>query len=266
MNLDDRLRTIDPARDVDDSLASGDRAQRTLTRIVDSEASPRGPLVTRRTSRRWYVAAAAAAASALVLVPVPGGSGTAYAGWVATARPATPAEQRTQGSACLAMHADPGAGDEVHHYTVSLVEMRGGDYAYTVLAGADGFEATCLHRTTPGPLQGFGFGGPLTQDPSQRAIVTNSVREGDLETDDTLFEVTGKVGTDVTAVTIHAPGVDVHATVAGGRFAAWWPGESSSSLLDRLRPAGPPDPDVTLTYQDGTTHRAPIQTYDVSPL
>lgn len=265
MSLDDRIRTIDPATHVDDSLVAGERAQLTLTRIVASDTSAGVLPVTRRRSRRRYVLAAAAAAGALVLVPIPGGSGRAYAGWVATARAATPAEQQTQGAACLAVNFDPGAGGGDRQYVVSLVEMRG-DYAYTVLAGDDGFEATCLHRTTPGPLFGFGFGGPLVQDPSPRAVVTNSVREGEVQEGDTLFEVTGKVGTEVTAVTINAPGVDVHATISNGRFAAWWPGEASRSLLGLLKSVGPPDPDVTLTYRDGTTHRAPIQSYDVSPM
>lgn len=264
MNLDDRIRTIDPARDIDDSLAAGERALSTFARIVGNDPTAARPKFSERRRRGWYVAAAAAAAGGLLFVPIPGLSGTAYAGWVATARPATPAEQHSQGTACVNGWSDPGVGAENHHFTVSLVEVRG-DYAYTVLGGDDGFEATCLAGTKPGPATGFGFSGPLTQQPSPRGIVTNSVREGEFEAGHAQYEVTGKVGTDVAALTIEAPGVDVHATVRNGRFAAWWPGETSDSLFSRMT-AGPPNPDVTLTYRDGTSHRAPIQTYDVSPM
>lgn len=265
MNLDDRIRTIDPARDIDAGLAAGERARSTFVRIVGTDPTVAGAGLTGRRRRGWYVAAAAAAAAgALLFVPIPGVSGAAYAGWVATARPATPAEQQSQGTACVNLHSGPGAGAMNHHFTVSLVEVRS-DYAYTVLAGDDGFEATCLTRTSPGPAAGFGFSAPLTQQPRPRGIVTNSVREGELEPGHTQYEVTGKVGADVAALTIQAPGVDVHATVTNGRFAAWWPGEKNDSLFARMT-AGPPNPDVTLTYRDGTTHRAPIQTYDVSPL
>jgi len=263
MNLDDRLRTLDPARHIDPDLSTGERARTTFTRIVTSQASTahfERPLRRRRTK---YVGAATAAAGALLFAPIPGFAGTANAGWVATARPATPAEQQSLGKACIANSSDPGAGPENHHFTLALAEVRG-DYTYVVLSGEDGFEATCLTRPKPTPI-GWGFGGPLTQQPSPRGIVTNSVREDQLDAGGSQYEVTGKVGTDVVAVTIAAPGVDVHATVQNGRFAAWWPGERNTSLFTRLT-GGPPNPDVTLTYRDGTTHRAPIQTYDVSPM
>lgn len=252
MNLDDRLRTIDPARYIESELGTGERARATFSRIITSEASTapvERPLRRRRTK---YVVTATAASGALL--------------FVATARPATPAERQSLGEACIDLHSDPGARPENHHFTVAPAEVRG-DYAYVVLGGADGFEATCLTRPEPAPVLGYGFMAPLTGQPSPRGIVTNRVRSGQLEANSSQYEVTGKVGTDVVAVTVEAPGVDVHATVQNGRFAAWWPGATNTSLFTRLTGGGgPPNPDVTLTYRDGTTHRAPIQTYDVSPM
>lgn len=260
-NLDDRIRSIDPARDVDDDLASGDRARGTLARIVATHVPSVPPARTSLRRPARYAAAAIAAAGALVFVPIPGPAGTAYAGWVATAEPASPAVRQSQGATCISISTDPGSpGGQDRQFTVSLVEVRG-DYAYTVITTEDGFESTCLNLTTPGPLRGFGQGGRLTQEPEPRGIAATGVQEGQLEPDHALYQVTGKVGSDVTAVTINAPGVDVHATIQNGRFAAWWPGQSSTSLFGMLRSTAEPNPDVTLTFRDGTTRRAPIKSF-----
>jgi hypothetical protein len=73
--------------------------------------------------------------------------------------------------------------------------------------------------------------------------------------------VTGKAGSDITAVTFTVDGTQVQATLHDGYFAAWWPGHTS--VIPRF---GPPNPDVTVTLKDGSQHRRPIQDYDVSPL
>ena len=40
----------------------------------------------------------------------------------------------------------------------------------------------------------------------------------------------GYVGSDVTGVTVHtSSGPDIEASVAGNRFAAWWPSQKQSS-------------------------------------
>ncbi len=60
----------------------------------------------------------------------------------------------------------------------------------------------------------------------------------------------GCVGRDVTGVTVHTPsGLDIEASVAGNRFAAWWPSNEPSSG----------HPDATWSYTghlaDGSTRR-----------
>ena len=65
--------------------------------------------------------------------------------------------------------------------------------------------------------------------------------------------VQGYVGADVTGVTVHTPvGTDVQASVAQGRFAAWWPSDLPSS--ENLAPMGAWT--YTLTLADGSTRRA----------
>jgi hypothetical protein len=145
---------------------------------------------------------------------------------------------------------------------VRLVELRG-QYAYTVLAGTDGYEATCLMQNhgTGREVTGGGFEGPLKQNPSATSLVTNSVRAQSDDDGNAAFEVTGKAGADVASVVIEAEGVDVLATLKDGYFAPWWPGRDS--MIPRW---GPPNPRVRITLVDGTVRNARIQDFDVSPL
>ena len=68
--------------------------------------------------------------------------------------------------------------------------------------------------------------------------------------------VDGAVGTDVAAVTIHASGRLVEATVRDGRFAAWWPGKAFADGPGQ--PSGRGGPQLKLRYDvtltDGTTY------------
>ena len=72
-------------------------------------------------------------------------------------------------------------------------------------------------------------------------------------TDDGWFSwVGGYVGSDVTSVTVHTPiGIDVEASVANGRFAAWWPSAQPSS--ENLEVMGAWS--YTVTLADGSTRR-----------
>ena len=64
--------------------------------------------------------------------------------------------------------------------------------------------------------------------------------------------VEGYVGSDVTGVTVHTPiGTDVEASVANGRFAAWWPSAKPSS--ENLEVMGAWT--YTVTLADGTTRQ-----------
>lgn len=58
----------------------------------------------------------------------------------------------------------------------------------------------------------------------------------------------------MTGVTIHAGDLNVQASVANGRFAAWWPGPAFAS--GPVEPSGRGGPRLNLTYDltlaDGT--------------
>lgn len=259
MTVETKLRDLDPARDIPDSLVSEPRARALLARLTaDMELAPSRPRP-RKTRTRVLTASlaiAATTAGAFVLVQSVGAP-SAYASWTAKPRAATADETLTWGQQCVSMSRG-GPRD----YAVRLVEMRG-KFAYTVLTAPDGFEATCLMADNgPGqPVTGGGFMGSLTAEPQPDGLATNSVRSVTNEGDDTEYEVTGKAGPEVAAVSFHVNGTEVHATLKDGYFAAWWP-----DLTSILPTWGPPNPDVTVTLQDGTRHTRAIQDYDVSPL
>lgn len=69
--------------------------------------------------------------------------------------------------------------------------------------------------------------------------------------------VDGPVGTQVTALTLHAGDLTVEATIEGGRYAAWFPGRIFPDLDWGPSGQGGPEPMITydLTVSDGTVVR-----------
>ncbi len=260
MSLETQLSRIDPAGDIPEGLVHETKARTVLAHITSRPSggatSPSGAAGRRRVVS---AAAASAAAAAGVLVLVQSlAAPDAYASWTATPRIATPEEEARWGQDCLTRMWQ----EQPHDLRVRMVEIRG-NFAYTVLTSPDGFEATCL-MTDNGPdreVTGGGYAGPLAQIPPAGGLVTNSVRPQSDDNGNAEFEVTGKAGPDVTAVTFIIDGTQVHASLQDGYFAAWWPG--ATSLIPQW---GPPNPDVTITLKDGSQTTRQIQDYDVSPL
>jgi hypothetical protein len=252
------LRRLDPARAIPDSLVEAPRARSVLAEITSAPPGQGAPVQRRRSSTALRVAAGIAAASigVLALTQIVNPS-SAYASWTAVPRPATGTEVDRWGSWCLDMHAEG-----THQgYEVRLVEARG-PYAYVVLGGSQGYEATCLFQEKgDGNHEASGFSAPLPQQPPRDGLVTNSVRAVADDGNKSAFEVTGRAGPDVASVVFDIDGIQVSATLDNGYFAAWWP--AATSLIPRW---GPPNPNVTITLKDGTSHTQRIQTYDVSPL
>jgi hypothetical protein len=72
------------------------------------------------------------------------------------------------------------------------------------------------------------------------------------EDEEWVSSVDGHVGSDVTGVTVHTPiGTDVEASVANGRFAAWWPSAKPSSENPEVMGTWT----YTVTLADGTTRQ-----------
>lgn len=263
MKRDTRLNELDAARGIPPGLVHQPRARQTLSAILAQDV-PTQPTHGRRLTPRmvkYAVAAGAVIVTSALAADFIGGT-TAYASWTATPRVANPTEEGRWGANCLNQWGTQRNKSGQHGYGVRLVELRG-PYAYTVLAGTDGYEATCLmedHGAGSGVL-GSGYEGPLEQTPAPTELVTNSVRAQSNSNGDAAFEVTGKAGPRVTSIVIHADGVDVKATLKDGYFAAWWPGRDS--MIPKW---GPPNPKVTIALDDGTTRTARIQDFDVAPL
>jgi hypothetical protein len=256
MNLDTQLHQLDAAQGIPDDLAKRARARETLSALLSGDTGTSTPPSGRRPRHRvlrYAVAAGVVSLAGAVLTDFLGGS-TAYASWTATARLANPVEETRWGADCLSRYAG-------HGYAVRLVELRG-QYAYTVLGGNDGYEATCLmvDHGTDREVTGGGYEGSLTQSPSAGGLVTNSIRAQSDDDGNAAFEVTGKAGADVASVVIEAEGVDVLATMKDGYFAAWWPGRDTM-----IPKQGPLNPRIRITLADGTVRMARIQDFDVSP-
>jgi hypothetical protein len=228
------LRSLDPAPRTGLTQEELDRADAAFARIVATpcdEPVPGEPSRPHR-SRSRLLAAAGLTGAAGVAIPVLllGGS-NAYGSWTPMPLPLTDVVAARAATTCRAALDVPDRGERL-----ALAERRGG-WTYALLAGP-GKEAICL---MPDDLvgqdpsdRGEFFGSydvdavaPPTLAPDRIDEVTNM--QG--STDEGWFVwVEGYVGSDVTGVTVHtSSGLDIEASVAGNRFAAWWPSGKQSS-------------------------------------
>lgn len=241
------LRDLDPAPVTALTEAERARAEATFARILASpdlgHAAERLDRSRRRRTARLLVpvglVAAAAAGSALLV-----GGGSALASWTPTPEPLTGVDAAEAAATCLAVLGQSDRGER------PVLAERRGEWTYVILVGP-GSEGSCL---MPGGLVGQpdptaqrteGFMGSFTSDPvewsapARGALITTSAGSGTVpvdglwgfsEDEEYVTFVAGEVGRDVVAVTVQTPtGTDVEASVANGRFAAWWPSYSPSS-------------------------------------
>lgn len=250
------LRSLDPAdRNVD---PHNPRARATLERVLASDPE-QGPDHTtpmarsRRGVRLTAVAFATAvtAAAAFVLLPSLMSGDRAFASWTAM-----PTGLSAQGAAdaaadCRDAQLDgPGAeyGDTLRRADTAIAERRG-EWTLVVLAGEEGFSALCItDESTPLFRSWFGsVGAPADYaTPDPRDVVATDLGTGSSDAGD-LSVAAGYVGSDVTEVVYRsANDGGVAATVSGGRFALWLPG-------DELEDAPRYGVEVEVTYRDGST-------------
>jgi hypothetical protein len=218
---------------------------------------PRRTTRSRRVAVRLGIAASLAAASVagVTLWPDPSASWVpaAYAGWRAVPEPVTPVDAQAHAQTCLAKVAFLASQGDTSYAALPLADMtpvvaeRRGPWTYTLLAaGGPGSHAdaglTCLLSDDPtvgGSISAWS--GSTAAPPARGQIQWISAGWGG-----EIFDIQGYVGDDVSRVTATLwNGVVVDATVADGRFVAWWP-----VLTGRTTTADP----FTLTWYlaDGT--------------
>jgi hypothetical protein len=206
------------------------------------------------------VTALATVASVVVLTVGPGVQ-DAFADWTPTPTPATPAQVAAAEATCVpALVAAAQSWNSVNGQDALIatasswqaeVEDTRGPYVLVVYQATDGTStdsASCLTggsswsggsqimlsngdgasiSTSPsngtGPSQGQGSSSLSNSPPSPETIGDLSTSWNSSSNDEVAI---GQAGAGVTGVTIDlSDGTNVTATVAGGYFAAWWPGD-----------------------------------------
>lgn len=251
------LGHLDPAPTSDLTEAERERADAAFARIVATPSDESVPVEPDRRHRRrnrllltlGLGGAAAAVVPALLL-----GGGNAYGSWTPRPTPLTGVAADAAATTCRAALAVPDRGERV-----ALAERRG-EWTYVLLAGPRG-EAACVMPDElvahPGDREErTGFLGTYDPDPSAPpSLDPDGIDETEAMESSTdegwLIWTAGYVGNDVTGVTVHtSDGLDIVASVAGNRFAVWWPSVPPSSE----------HPTETWSYvvhlADGSTRRA----------
>ena len=226
------LRQLDPAPQLTLTEAELHCADAALARIVatpDDESVPVRPDRPRRRRLRLLMPMGLAAA-----VAIPGlllGGGDAYGSWTPTPEPLTDLAAADAATTCRAVLGVPDRGEHV-----AMAERRG-EWTYVLLAGP-GTEAICLmpnSRIGQDAAAREDFFGTYDTDRAAPPVLDSdqidetTSMEG--STDEGWFIWSeGYVGSDITGVTVHtSSGLDIEASVAGNRFAAWWPARAQNS-------------------------------------
>lgn len=197
------------------------------------------------------LAVAAAVALPFVLPPLTGGD-QAFASWTPAPAALSAKERGAAASGCReAQERGAGAGyrDELRAARPVLTERRG-VWTTVVLAGRGGFSATCITDGSAGLFTGDLIGSVGTPTagaaPGPGELTATDLGTGTLRAG-AVSLAEGTAGTAVVGVVYRSrTRGDVHATVAGGRFVFWLPG-------DELRDAPTAGIDVEVTYRDGRT-------------
>ncbi|HEY9409275.1 MAG TPA: hypothetical protein VIP77_06815 [Jiangellaceae bacterium] len=260
------LRDLDPARATELTEPERQHAEAVFARIVATPTDDPVPTEPTRPARRRLLLIPAGLAAAGVVSALLLGGSSAFASWTPRPEPLS----ATEGAAAATTCRDRmGLSDEADR--VLIAERRGG-WTYVLVSGPQE-EGSCLMLNdvvgkTGSATVGHLLGGGGVVDYEVPKPAPDRVEEFDSIvssynprpwwwfSDPEFWGLAGGyVGSDVVGVTVHTPaGLDVEASVANGRFAAWFPGG------DRVDPEDDPwTTDAwtyTLTLRDGTTRPA----------
>lgn len=223
-----------------------------------------GPAPQRSRPRRWWsIPIAAAIAGAVVIFQGPFGSSAAYASWTPVAHPVSPTVQAQAARACrhaaqqnLSQLADVPARIRPTLRTDTLrtvVAEQRGAFLFLDMYAADSSTFQCFFNAdNPSRVTGSGGGLATPSTAPPRDLGTHGLQIDGGGTSqgpqgDYAF-VEGRVGSQVTKVTIHIPGRTVRATLRDGHFAAWWPGPAPTTATL----------DLTLDNGRTLTHHKPV--------
>jgi len=255
MNLptDTALRSLDVAT-ANLTAREQQRATATLDWIVTTSpwhqaSRPAAPTPPRRTRRRLLLACSAVMTLVVGSVVVQGlrGSRAAYASWSASPTAVARADLDAAEAACHRKLHDFADNISPQRAKLVLAERRGNHVALLYWTENPYASAPCFARNQPGSshvdnvdMSVGSSNGPAMKAPAQ-GFTTDSISQ---------FKgasfVDGAAGDTVTGLTIHAGTFTVHASVANGRYMAWWPGTAFRS--GPLQPSGQGGPQETLTY------------------
>lgn len=187
---------------------------------------------------RWLIPVAAAAGLVGALTIGGQGGAPAYASWTPTPTPVTGATLTNAEKACRASLAEqqshmaelpPELRPTTRPETArTVVAERRGDYLFLAMATADGSTAECfLDADTPDRVEGMTGSASTPSSPPPAALRGGQFEvpgAGSSSGPEGSFAFTqGRVGPDVTGLTLRTEGRTVQATVSDGHFAAWWP-------------------------------------------
>lgn len=261
------LRTLDPAPSPADPTSP--RARRDLQRILAADPSPNRrhqprtsssafrswPRNRSRTVRRVALAASVLAVTAgVVALPAVTGGDQAFASWTRVPEGLSASERGDAAASCRQeQQGGAGAGytDQLKNAQPAIVERRG-VWTTVILTAADGFSALCI---TDDSSHLFGkdmiglVGTPTNHLPiGPRELVAMGLGTGTMKAGD-ISVAAGAAGPEVIAVVYHSRDHGrVDATVSGGRFALWFPG-------DELKDESTNPVEVDVTYLDSSTSR-----------
>lgn len=260
------LRTLDPASGPADPTSP--RARNNLQRILDAdpsldhlrqpELSSSGrrsrPAKTTRTGRRVALAGGVLAVTAgVVALPAVTGGDQAFASWTRVPQEISASERADTAASCRQHHQDgAGAGyaDQLDNAQPAIVDRRG-VWTTVVLAGTRGFSAMCVTDDSSHLFAKDVIGSVGTPTgylpPGPRDLIATDLGTGTMNAGD-ISLAAGTAGPDVIEVVYHSrTHGNVDATVSGGHFALWFPGDE---LLD----ASSHGVEVEVTYRDGSTN------------
>lgn len=251
MTLDSQLRSLDVAEGQPDARRRA-RGASLVERIVHDESS-----TTSAARRRvvWRVAGVAAAGALLaaggVLLPSAlSPAQPAVASWTADPSAVSSADLQVAADACRASASPWPWSPAMRDASVLLAERRGDVVGVVLWQAEPERQTSCIVELPPGSSSATavrsaesGQSGPALQAPAgafaEGGIAQFAVDGGDVSM------TSGSVGQGVVAVRLHADGITTEATVADGRYVAWWPG---AALTSDDEPSGEGGPESIVRY------------------